>query len=310
MKALVARSYRPLEDLEFADLPTPVAGPGQLLVRLQAAALNAVDKVLVTGAMRDALPVRHPFVPGVDISGVVEAVGEGATHFGIGDAVIAWNSVASGALAEYVLIKDAPSAARRPAELTAAQGAALPTGALTAAALLDNVRVSDGGSVLVVGATGGVGSYTVQLAKQAGLTVVATGRADDRDFLGRLGADHVLDYRQVDVARETHRLIPGGVDTVIDVANAGPALATTAAAARNGGTLISPLGGPPAFERDVTAVYEGTRAPEGRLEELAAKAAKGELRVEIDSDYPFAQARQALVDFASHHIRGKVTVTF
>ncbi|MFE0457356.1 NADP-dependent oxidoreductase [Streptomyces sp. NPDC058914] len=310
MKALIARSYGPLEDLEFADVPAPAPGPGQLLVRLQATSLNAVDKVLITGAMRDALPVQHPFVPGVDVSGVVEAVGENVTRFSTGDAVIAWNSVTAGALAEYIVINDAPSVALRPAGLTPAQGAALPTGALTAAALLDAVRVDEGGSVLIVGAAGGVGSFTVQLAKQAGLTVLATGRADDEPFLRRLGADHVLDYRDVDIAQEAHRLADGGVDAVIDLANAGPALAATAAAAKTGGQLVSPLGGPSAFERGVTAVYTGTRTPKGRLEELAAKAADGRLSLEIDSDYAFGQADQALVDFASKHVRGKVTVTF
>ncbi|MFE0474866.1 NADP-dependent oxidoreductase [Streptomyces sp. NPDC058947] len=310
MKALIARSYGPLEDLEFADLPTPTPGPGQLLVRLQATSLNAVDKVLVTGAMRDALPVRHPFVPGVDVSGIVEAVGEGVTRFRAGDAVIAWNSVTAGALAEYLAIADAPSAALRPVGLDATRGAALPTGSLTAAALLDALRVAAGDTVLVVGAAGGVGSFTVQLAKQAGLTVLATGRADDESFLRRLGADHVLDYRQADVAAEAHRLTGGGVDAVIDLANAGPALATTAAAAKPGGQLVSPLGGPPAFDRGVTAVYTGTRTPAGRLEELAAQAADGRLAVEIHADYPFAAADRAVLDFASQHVRGKVTVTF
>jgi NADPH:quinone reductase-like Zn-dependent oxidoreductase len=97
---------------------------------------------------------------------------------------------------------------------------------------------------------------------------------------------------------------------VIDLANAGPALATTAAAAKAGGQLVSPLGGPSAFDRDVTAVYTGTHTPQGRLEELAAKAADGRLAIEIGADYAFGQADRALIDFASQHIRGKVTVTF
>lgn len=310
MEALVAHAYGPLEDLEFADLPKPVPGPGQVLVRLEAAALNPVDKALVTGAMREVMPVRHPFVPGIDGSGVVEAVGEGATRFAVGDAVIAWNGVASGALAEYAVIADAPSAARRPAELTPVQGAALPTGSLTAAALLDLVRVPDGGSLLIVGATGGIGSYAVQLAKHPGLTVLATGRAGDEDFLRRLGADHVLDHRAVDLAQEAHRLVSGGVDAVLDLAHAGPALAASAAAAREAGLLVSPLGGPPSFARGVTASYGGTVTPEGRLADLAGRAAKGELRVEIGSTHPFGEARQALIDFASRHIRGKSVVTF
>jgi NADPH:quinone reductase-like Zn-dependent oxidoreductase len=310
MKALIARSYGPLEDVEFTDLPAPVAGPGQLLVRLQATSLNAVDKVLVTGAMRDALPVRHPFVPGVDVSGVVEAVGRGVTRFAVGDAVIAWNSVTAGGLAEYIVIDDGPAVAARPAALTPAQGAALPTAALTAAALLDAAEATAGETVLIVGAAGGVGSYTVQLAKQAGLTVLAGGRADDAEFLRGLGADHVLDYQRVDLAQEAHRLVDGGVDTVIDLAHAGPALADTAAAARTGGRLVSPLGGPSAFARGVTAAYTGTRTPEGKLEELAAAAADGRLSIELDSDYAFGQADRALADFGSKHVRGKVTVTF
>ncbi|MDW6064239.1 NADP-dependent oxidoreductase [Streptomyces sp. FXJ1.4098] len=310
MKALVARSYGPLEELEFTDLPTPAPGPGQLLVRMEAASINAVDKVLITGSMREAIPATHPFVPGVDISGTVEAVGEGSTRFAVGDAVIAWNSIPSGALAEYALINDAPSAARRPAELTPAQGAALPTGALTAAALLDITSVPLNGSVLIVGASGGVGSFTVQLAKQAGLTVLASGRDSDSDFLRRLGADHTLDYRAGDLAKAAHSLLPGGVDAVIDLAHAGPALAATAAAAKPGGQLVSPLGGPASFDREVSAAYGGTRAPEGRLDALAEQAAGGTLRIEIDSDYSFGQARQALLDYAANHVRGKITVTF
>ncbi|MFE1199534.1 SDR family NAD(P)-dependent oxidoreductase [Streptomyces olivaceoviridis] len=264
MKALIARAYGPLEDLEFAELPTPVPGPGQLLVRPEAVALNRVDKALVMGTMREAVPVRHPFVPGADISGVVEAVGEDVTRLTVGDSVIAWNGVASGGLAEYVLIEDGPSAAQSPAGLTPVQGAALPTGALTADALLDAPSVPEGGSVLVVGATGGVGSYAIQPAKQAGLTVLATGRSGDEDFLRRLGADHVFDRRAVDLAREAHRLVPGGVDAVLDLARTGLALATAATAVREWGMLVSPLAGPPAFERGVTAFYGGTTTPEGR----------------------------------------------
>jgi NADPH:quinone reductase-like Zn-dependent oxidoreductase len=310
VKALVARSYGPLKELVIADLPTPTAGRGQVLVRTEAAALNAVDVVLVTGAMKDELPIRHPFVPGVDISGVVEAVGDGVTRFAIGDPILGWNGVPSGALAEYALVKDSPSAAVRPAGLGAAHAAALPTGSLTASALLDAAKVQPGATLLVVGATGGVGSYTVQLAKQAGIAVLATGRADDQEFLRRLGADEIINYTNANIAEEALRRIPGGVDVVIDLVHAGPALADTAAAAKPGGQLISPRGGPPAFDRDVTATYAGTTTPQGRLEELAARAADGRLRAEIGANYAFADARQALIDFATQHVRGKVTVTF
>lgn len=310
MKALVARSYGPLEDLTIEDIATPVLGPGQVLVRAEAVALNPADRVLVTGAMRDALPIEHPFVPGIDITGIVETVGEGVTRFTVGDRVMAWNGVPSGALAEYVLVKDAPSAALRPAGLDAEHGAALPTAGLTASALLDAANAQPGETVLVVGAAGGIGSFLVQLAKQAGVKVIATGRAEDADFLKGLGVDETIDYKSVDIAEETLRRVPGGVDVVIDLANAGPGLEGSAAAARPGGRLVSPLGGPTSFGRGVTATYTGTTTPEGRLDELAAQAVDGRLRVEISGNYAFADSRQALIDFAAQHIRGKITITF
>jgi NADPH:quinone reductase-like Zn-dependent oxidoreductase len=310
MKALVARSYGPVEDLAIADIPKPAPGPGQLLVRTEASALNAVDLALVTGSVKDHLPIQHPFVPGVDVTGVVEAVGEGVSRFNVGDRILAWNGVPSGGLAEYALVQDAPSAALRPAALGLAESAALPTAGLTAAALIDEAKLQAGENVLVVGASGGVGSFTVQLAKQTGAKVLATGRADEEDLLRQLGADTTVDYKSSDVTAEALRWAPGGVDVVIDLAQAGPALAGSAAAARPGGRLISPLGGPAAFDRGVTAIYTGTRTPEGRLEALAAQAAEGHLRVEISARYSFADAPQALADYAHKHLPGKVVITF
>jgi NADPH:quinone reductase-like Zn-dependent oxidoreductase len=310
MKALLARAYGPLDQLEIGEAPQPAPGPGQLLVRVEAAAVNPIDVALVTGRLQAELPVRHPFVPGVDVSGVVEAVGEGVTGFAVGDAVIAWNGVPSGAFAEYTLVPANGSAAVRPAGLDARHGAALPTGALTASALLDEAGLTPGSTLLVVGATGGLGGYAVQLAKRAGATVFATGRAGDRDYLRHLGADEVIDYTTEDVAARVRERAPEGADVVIDVAQAGPALAASAAAAKPGGLVVSPLGGPPSFDRDVTARYTGTTTPPGRLAELAGLAATGALRAEIGAEYPFAEARQALTDFAGRHIPGKVVITF
>ncbi|WP_020415949.1 NADP-dependent oxidoreductase [Amycolatopsis sp. ATCC 39116] len=310
MKALLARAYGPLDRLEIAEVPRPEPGPGQVLVRVEAAALNPVDTALITGAMRDELPVTHPFVPGVDVSGIVEAVGPGVDRFRPGEAVIAWNGVPSGGFAEYALVRADDSAAARPAALDARHGAALPTGSLTAAALLDEAKPGPGATVLVVGATGGLGSYAVQLAKLAGATVIATGRDGDRGYLESLGADGVIDYRTEDIAQRVQDWAPGGADVVIDLAQAGPALAASAAAAKPGGLVASPLGGPATFDRDVRAVYTGTTTPPGRLAELAALAAAGTLRTEIGAEYPFAQARQALLDFPARHVRGKVVITF
>jgi NADPH:quinone reductase-like Zn-dependent oxidoreductase len=309
VKALVSQSYGPLEELAVGELPTPVAGPGEILVRIEAASLNGADAKLPTGVMKDFAPIKHPFVPGIDAAGVVEAVGEGVTRFSPGDKVITTNGFASGAIAEYQVVKVSASTAIRPDALSAAQGAALPLASATAKTVLDAAGIQAGESVLVVGASGGLGVFAVQFAKRAGAKVLATGRADEVEFLRELGADEVIDYKTTDTAEEAHKLVPGGVDVVFDLANAGPGIEPSAAAAKPGGRLISVLGGAETFERDVKATYVQTKVPAGRLEELAQAVADGKLRVEIGATYAFADAAQALIDFASKHFRGKVVIT-
>ena len=307
MKALVSPSYGPLDALEMAELPTPHPGPGEVLLRTSAVSLNGIDPKLITGAMKDFVPLPHPFVPGVDVAGVVEAVGPGVTRFAVGDPVVAALGAASGALAEYVVAQDDPRLALRPEGLDAADGAALITGAATALTVLDAARIRPHETVLVVGATGGVGSFTVQLARRVTGSVYATGRADDEDFLLGLGA-HGLIPRDADLAKETRLRVPDGVDVVLDLVQAGPALASSAAAARPGGRLVSVLGGPPSFDREVGASYVVTQFPPGRLADLAAQAAEGRLAVPIDASYSFADARAAYLDFTSKHVVGKYVV--
>src|SRR4030088_2140495 len=148
MKALVSESYGPLEELTVSELPIPIAQPGQILVRVEAASLNGTDIKLPTGAMK-GVPLKHPFVPGIDGAGVVEAVGEGVTRFSPGDKLIVSNGVKSGTIAEYVVIADSRSVAIRPDGLDAAHGAALPLAVLTAATAVDAAEVRPGETVLV-----------------------------------------------------------------------------------------------------------------------------------------------------------------
>jgi NADPH:quinone reductase len=308
VKALIANEYGPLDQLAFADLPTPECGPGEVLIRTQAVSVNPQDIRLVTGEARDVMPVRHPYVPGVEAASVVEAVGDGVTWFAPGDDVVAFTGYATGTFAEYVLLADGPGIAKRPPGLDATTGAALPAAALTAATVVEAAAVDAGRTLLIVGATGGVGCFAVQLASQAGARVLATAGPADDEYVRRLGAEHTIDYTGTDTAQSALRLCPGGVDVAIDLVNAGPALAATAAAVRPGGRVISPLGGPPAFDRDVAVTYAHVATLEGRLQDLAARAADGRLTVEVSATYPFTDAAKALADFVNHHVRGKIVV--
>ena len=181
---------------------------------------------------------------------------------------------------------------------------------MTATCLLRAVGLAQGEKVLVIGATGGIGLYMVQLARLLGARVIATASAEDAEYIRGLGAAETVDYRTGDVVQETLRLEPGGVDVVVDLINRGDALADSARAARPGGRVVSPLFGPPDLGRGVSGVYIGSFTAEpGDLQSLADRAASGELKVEIGASYPLADSVQAVSDFAGKHLRGKVVIT-
>ncbi|MGW0477533.1 NADP-dependent oxidoreductase [Streptomyces coeruleorubidus] len=310
MKALVAPSYGPLDQLVVTDVPAPSPGPGELLVQVEAAGLNPLDGALVTGAMRAMMPVEHPFVVGMDAAGVVKAVGEGVTGYKIGDAVVAYTHFHPGTIAEYTTVAVGPNAAKRPTGLDAVRGAALPATSLTAECIMAATEAGAGRTILIIGATGGVGSFTVQLAAQAGLRVLATAMPADADYVRSLGAHDVIDYTSTDPVKEAQRLAGGRLDVVLDLINRGPALLDTADAVKDGGRLLSTLMGPETFERDITVVYVRMSAPEGKLQHLAERVAAGTLSVEVAATYPLDDAPKALAEFASgRYSRGKVVVT-
>ena len=134
MKALTAPSYGPVDQLAVTDVPDLTPGPGQLLLRVQAAALNPVDIRVITGEFADMFPVTHPFVVGMDAAGAVAAVGEGVSRYAVGDKVLAYTHSNPGTIAEYTLVAEGPQVAHRPPGLDAVRGAALPAVAMTAEA--------------------------------------------------------------------------------------------------------------------------------------------------------------------------------
>ena len=211
MRAQVIKSFGGPEVLEGADIPRPVAGPGQVLVRVAASSVNPVDTKIRRkgGAYSGSLPV----VLGADAAGVVEALGAGVTGFAVGDAV--YGSVGGvrglqGTLAEYVAA-DARLLAHAPRSLPLADAAALPLVAITAwEGLVEEARVQRGESVLVLGGTGGVGHVAVQLARELGAVVTAAVSSDDKAQLAReLGATHVVDYRKERVEDYVARITNG-----------------------------------------------------------------------------------------------------
>jgi len=315
MKAVVASGYGPPEHYSVADVPVPVAGLGQIQVRIAAASINPADVRLPSGDFRDAVPLEFPHVPGNDFAGTVSAVGPGVTGFAVGDEIFgravpramagqARPSLSTGSLAEYAVFEaDTPFLAHRPEGLGVEEAAALPTVGLTARALLATAAIRAGERVLVVGATGGVGTAVVPLLAAAGAQVIATATAADADLLRTLGAAEVVDYSDY----------PSELDVAINAVLPSDELAAVAESLRPGGRLLTityPVPEPKWLGRDDVDLHfvldmDGQL---GGMREVAEAAVRGDLRATIGRRYTLAEGPQACVDFVRQHTTGKLVV--
>jgi NADPH:quinone reductase-like Zn-dependent oxidoreductase len=192
MKALRINDYGAA--LHLDEIPVPTAGPGQVLVENDFTSMNGVDPGRASGFLRQVFPLQFPWTPGGDVAGRVAAVGEGVTAFKVGDEVFGYTR-AAGAYAEFVLV-DATSLAHRPASIPVEQAAAIAVVGQTATQMLELAKISAGETLLILGASGGVGSLAVQLARNAGVHVIATARQNKAAALQQLGAERVIDSAQ------------------------------------------------------------------------------------------------------------------
>jgi NADPH:quinone reductase-like Zn-dependent oxidoreductase len=212
VRAMTIREYGEPAVLRAEDVPKPSPGPRDLLVRVHAAAVNPVDCKIRSGGQRNIIRYRFPWILGLDVSGVVEAVGAEVTRFAVGDEV--WSSPTHrrpGSYAEYTCI-DEREAARKPRNMSHEEAASIPLVGLTAyQCLVEKGRLAKGQTVLVHAGSGGVGAFAIQLAKHLGATVITTCSAKNADFVRDLGADRVVDY-----TKESFGDVLEGVDLVLD----------------------------------------------------------------------------------------------
>lgn len=318
MRAVVVNDYGPPERFVVADVPVPRPGPGQIQVRIAAASINPTDVRLPSGDFRDAVTVEFPHVPGNDFAGTVSEVGAGVTAYRVGDEVFGQAvprvlrpiagaerpSLSTGSLAEYAVFEaDTPLVTHRPADLPVEHAAAVATVGLTARALMAVADVQPGERVLVVGATGGVGTAVVPLLAAAKAHVIATTTPADADLLRGLGADEVVGYGE-----------HPDVDVVFNLVLPSDRLTEVAEAVRPGGrflTITYPVPEPGwlgrddvdlRFVLDLDGAYGGMR-------EVGELAARGGLPVTISRRYSLDEGVQACVDFVRLHTTGKLVVT-
>lgn len=250
-----------------------------------------------------------PHIPGIDVAGTVDALGEGVDGFAVGDAVVGFlPMVPDGAAAQYAI---APAAilTAAPRSIPLADAAALPMVGLTAwQALLDDAKLTAGQRVLINGASGGVGGYAVQLAEHAGAHVIATGSARSRDRLLAAGADEVVDHTATDVVAA----VTEPVDVLLNLATVTPEqLSALVTRVRDGGVVVNTVPATPApadEARGVRAVDVFVRSDADLLARLVALVDNGELRVDVDRRVALADLATVHAEAAAGTLRGKVVV--
>jgi len=310
MKALALESFD--GGPKVLDLPDPVAGAGEVLVRVGAASLNAFDVTVAAGYAKDYMPYEFPAVIGSDLAGRVEALGDGVEGFAVGERVFGMmgvkGAVRDGSFAELAN-PQAASIASTPEPLSDLDAGSLGVAGGTAMSAVEAVGPNDGSTVLIIGATGGVGSFAIQLAALRGAHVIASVRPGDEDFVTKLGAAETVDYTG-DVLAEIRSRYPNGIDALIDAVNRDKgAFAGLVALVRDGGRATSVIGGAgDATEIGGVAVSNSGGNP-AHLSGLADLIVQGKLRVAITRTYPLDEAAQAVQDFANEHTVGKLVIT-
>lgn len=329
MLAVRMHAYGEPEVLSLDDVPMPEPGPRDVRVRVHATSVNPVDWKIRRGGQRNIIRYRLPWILGLDVSGVVDAVGKRVTRFRVGDEV--WSSPIHsrpGAYAEHVCI-DEREVGPKPKSISHEEAAALPLVGLTAyQCIVEKGKLRAGQRVLIHAGAGGVGSFAIQLAKHLGAEVYTTCSARNADFVRSLGADHVIDY-----TKERFEDVVDGLDLVLDSVGE-PAFGAHMKVVRRGGRIsnitvdvpghverwgsvlsLLSLGASvawmhvwPLLRHGIVFRHVIKRCDGEQLRTMAALVDEGAIRPVIDRVFALSEIRDAHRLSESHHARGKIVV--
>jgi NADPH:quinone reductase-like Zn-dependent oxidoreductase len=330
MKAFILKRYGKKEKLQLTEMPTPFVGDNDVLVQVHAASVNLLDSKIRNGEFKTILPYKPPFALGHDVSGVVTIVGSKVTRFKIGDEVYARPADHRiGTFAEFIAMNET-DVALKPKNLSMEEAAALPLVGLTAwQALVERANLREGQKVFIQAGSGGVGTFAIQLAKNLGATVATTTSTANIDFVKKLGADIVIDYKKDDF-----EIILKDYDVVLNSQDA-RTLGKSLRILKPGGKLISISGPPdPVFAKEIglswfmrLAIYFlslGTRRKAKRIKvsfsfllmkangdqlgSITALINSGTIRPIMDRIFPFAATNEAMAYVETGRAKGKVVI--
>jgi len=301
-----------IDKIKVGPLDLPAVGEGEVLLRVKAAGINPVDYIVREGHFQQVVPNTFPAVPGWDVAGIVEQRGHGASRFAEGAEVYGYVRrpvVQHGTFAEYVVVPEC-YLALKPQKLSWEAAGGLPLAGLTAyQSIITAGKLTAGETVLILGASGGVGGSAIQIAKSVGATVIAVASAKNAEFMKKLGADFTIDYAAGPVADAVKKIAPAGVELLFD-AISGDTLTQSLAALKPDGRLISVLNDGKALHLPPGVRFQHVMAQPSvpDLDHLRELADAGKLEVPIAATFSLADTRKAFEQIETKHTTGKVVI--
>ncbi|HBA82595.1 MAG TPA: NADP-dependent oxidoreductase [Verrucomicrobia bacterium] len=314
MKAIAIEQFGGRDFLKVMELPVPPPGEKEIRIKIKAAGVNYVDVKIRKGLLKERLPCEFPLIPGWDAAGVVDETGPGATRFKKDDAVYAYCRkpvIKDGCYAEYVVVSE-EVAAMKPSNMSFDEAGAVPLAGLTAyQSLFEAAQLKGGETILIHAAAGGVGSFAVQLAHDAGAHVIGSSGAANHEYIKSLGAHAAIDYTIRDFRQTVQAMYPDGVDVVFDCVG-GDTLTRSVDVLAKKGRLVSIL--------DATVIKQlqenGVRAhyvfvsPNGsQLDHLRQKIEEGSLSTHLAAVLPLTEAARAHEMIETRHTVGKIVLS-
>jgi NADPH:quinone reductase-like Zn-dependent oxidoreductase len=313
MKVVLIKKFGGYENLEYTDMEKPNVCEGEVLIRIKAAGVNPVDTKIREGLLKTRIPGKLPIVLGWDMAGVVVDTGYSARRFIPGDEVYAYTrrmTMQSGTYAEYIILPES-YVAHKPNNISFEEAASVPLAALTAyQSIFDKGKLAKNQNVLIIGASGGVGSFAVQFAKHKGAHVYAVAGPNREEYLKKLGADYVLDYSQGNWVKSFIEMMPHGADLVLDY-NGKESTMKGYKCTKSHGTLVSILTQPNDAMMNKLSVnhkYLFVEPNVPQLDKIRDWIEKGKIKLHVDKVYKLADAAKAHEQIETGHTLGKIVL--
>ena len=311
MKAANYDEFGGVEEVKVSEVDLPELKEGEVLVKIKAAGVNPVDAVVMKGQYKDMMPHHLPIIPGWDMAGVVEKRGHAARRFEKGDEVYAYArrpEVKWGTFAEYIIIPES-YLSLRPKNVSWEEAGGLPLAGLTAyQSLYSAGDLKENETVLILGASGGVGSFAIQLSKIRGAKVFAVASKKNHSYMQSLGADHTIDYKNEDIGEAVKKIAPEGVDLIFDCTK-GESLKQSMKALKDSGKLVSILSQGEEVDKDIDFQFVFVEPNSKQLDHYRQLVEEDKIKIEVNKTFPLEKTSDALAQIKTLHTTGKIVIT-